>query len=106
MCIRDSVEGVGNHPRAGLQILQQFGAKLQIDVWQQEQGNHRGLANLSVEEVVLFESNQFLDPGLPCVLLRLVDAHGVDVDSDTPSPIALGGGNYNAAIPTTEVVHD
>src|SRR6516225_6005475 len=43
------VEGVRDHPRARLQVLEQLRAKFQVNARQQKQGHDRGLAKISLE---------------------------------------------------------
>src|SRR3954447_21878368 len=99
------IERIRNHPRAWLEVLQQFGTKLEIDMRQQEQGHYRSLANVRLEQIILLESNQFLHAGLSGVLLCLADPYRVDIDSDSASAKVLGSGNHNAAIAAAKVVY-
>ena len=99
------IEGVGNDPRTRLQLLEQLGAQLQIDIGQQKQGHHGGLVKVGLEQVVFLEANQVLHAGLLGVLPGLADAHRVDIDPHAASPVSLGGRDDNPAIAAAEVIN-
>jgi hypothetical protein len=40
---------IRDYPRSGLQVLQQFGAKLQIHLFEQEKNNDGCLVNIGIE---------------------------------------------------------
>ena len=53
-----------DHAGAGLEIVEELGPKPQVDVGQQVEGDHGGVVDVGLEEVVFFELHQGFDARL------------------------------------------
>ena len=99
------VEGVGDDPRAGLELLQ-LGHELDVQARQQVERDDVRLAQVLLEDVLLLDRHQLAHPVLLDVLVRLLDALRVDVEADGLDAVLLRRGDQDAAVAAAEVVDD
>src|SRR6185503_13342063 len=96
-------EGVGDDARAGLQV-EDLRPQLEVDVRQQEHGDHGGLGEVGLEQVRLHELRALGDAFFRGVALRQLDHVGVVLDAEG-ARAALRRGDHGAAVARAEV-HD
>jgi len=95
------VEGIGYDSRTGFEFLKKLWPQTQVDLGQEKKRDHAGFVNVSLEKVVLLESDQVLDTRLFSAFFGLLDALRVYVDPYSARSIRLRGGNNDPAIPAT-----
>src|SRR4051812_28100765 len=99
------VEAVGNDAGPRFQIVQQFGAQLQVDRRQQIESYYGGIADFGFEQILLDELYQPGDARLLCVLARFPDSLRVDIDADSAGAEFLGRGYDDPAVAAAQVIH-
>ena len=62
--------------------------------------------NIGFEQVILFESDQFLHAGFLRIGFGFADANRVDIDSNAASAKILCGSDDNSSISATQIVDD
>src|SRR5690606_34482002 len=96
---------VGNHPGAWSQLAQQPATQPQVDLRHQIERNHRGLAEVGVEQVLLDDLHAIGHAGLTCVLVGFSDPLGIDVDAHA-TRATFRCGDDDAAVAAAEIVDD
>src|SRR5919204_914741 len=94
-------EGVRRDARAGLQ-RQELRPQLQVDIRQQEHGDHSGFREVGLEEIGLHELDAFVDTCLVRVLLRELDHVRVVLDAER-ARAALRRRDHRAAVARAEI---
>ena len=92
--------------RAGLELLQQLRAQLQVERRQQVERHDRRLADVALEQVLMQDLDPVGHAVLRDVLVGFLDALRVDVDADAARAELLRRGDDDAAVAAAEVVDD
>ena len=97
------VEGVGNDPRAGLEI-ENLWAQFKIDAWQQEHRDHLSLGEITLEQVGLHKGSFVANAFFGRVALRKLNHLGIVFDAERLGSV-LRSGDDRAAIAGAEIDH-
>src|SRR5690606_11766463 len=95
-----------NDPSTRPQLFEKFGPQLNIDALEQIHGNHRGLADVGLEEVIFYKIDQVLDARIRGKLHGVGNTQGVYLDAHALRAELPSGLNEDAAFARTEVVED
>ena len=95
---------VGDDASAGLELGEEFGAKLQIDFRPQEERDDARGANVGREQILGEKFDAIAHAGAARVLSALRDARGIDIDADAAHTGRAYGGDDDATVTAAEIV--